>query len=356
MFGLKKKSSQHLGSHVRCLTGVEIFQQESCKPYFSEIRNLVSCPDNIFREIYLAVLYKVAEFCQSMPFAENSFEDNFGFLTRQLQLTVAVLKLRRGKLLPKNAQTEDISAEEAQWTYAHFASAMLKDLYCLYTNRNVSLYQANGVDTGLWSPLGGSLYEKTVFYDMTFAKNESLITIDAVMAALARHILPTIVLQWFSSNVKLFNQFWVCITHQALHDNLIESTILEAAYKVEIPLIKSTQINKKNYKKNFIEHLQQAVDDKHEGIIRLNTGLFVTSKIVEEFTSIHQISSIQQFLKSLENDDWLILHENQPYRIVTGQNFEDKIELSGIILKMDILPHIFHGLPINAYYQNQVKI
>jgi hypothetical protein len=356
MFGLKKKPSQQLSRHVRCLSGVEIFQHENCKPYFSEIRNLVSCPDNIFRELYLTTLYKIAEFCQSMPFSENESANSYEFLTRQLKLATTVLKLRRGELFPKNAQTEVIAAEEAQWTYALFFAALLKDLYCLYTNREVSLYQANGVSTGIWSPLAGSLYEKSAYYNIQFTTKENIITTDAVMAALTRHILPAVVLQWFSNNVILFNQFWNCITHQALHDNVIESSIISAASKAGIPLIKSTILNKKSYKKDFVEYLELVTNDKNAGIIRLESGLFVILDIIEQFALTRKINSTLQFLKSIENDGWLILHENMHYHVITSKKLDDGTELKGILLKIDMLPPIFHELSINRNYQNQVDM
>jgi hypothetical protein len=40
-----------------CLSGIELLQKPKFQPYFSEIRNLVSCPDNIFRKLYLSTLY-----------------------------------------------------------------------------------------------------------------------------------------------------------------------------------------------------------------------------------------------------------------------------------------------------------
>lgn len=86
----------------------------SLQEALTEIQNLVSCPSRIYSQLYLATLSEFIIHCPA------------SLLDERLKLTITVLKLRQGILLPKNACAEIISAEEAQWTYALFSAALLR--------------------------------------------------------------------------------------------------------------------------------------------------------------------------------------------------------------------------------------
>src|SRR5579871_5093084 len=128
MLNFKKKPLVSAGLSA-CLSGQKVIELTHIKHYVNEIRNLVSASHEVYDALYLATLYRLAEFCQAMPFSHMQFNVPYGMLKRQLTLTIAVLKIRRGKLLPKNAGTETISAEDAAWTYALFSSSLLCDIY-----------------------------------------------------------------------------------------------------------------------------------------------------------------------------------------------------------------------------------
>ena len=80
---------------------MELLQQPKFHHFGTEIRNLVSCPSNIFRHLYHGTLCRLAEYCQAMPFTADDFNTIHGFLLRQLKLATAMLKLRRGILFLK---------------------------------------------------------------------------------------------------------------------------------------------------------------------------------------------------------------------------------------------------------------
>lgn len=89
----------------------------SLQHYFIEIKNLVSCPDKIYSQLFLATL---SQFIIQCPVET---------LKERLKLSIAVLKLRQGILLPKNAGAEAIADQDAQWTYALFTASLLKGLH-----------------------------------------------------------------------------------------------------------------------------------------------------------------------------------------------------------------------------------
>src|SRR6266513_2195322 len=106
---------------IPSLSGRELCRRPEFFYLINHIKNLVSCPNKIYKKLYSATLENIAEFCQSMPYSKNEFYWPHGFLTRQIKLAVTALKLRRGILFPKNAGAESIASEEAQWTYAIFS-------------------------------------------------------------------------------------------------------------------------------------------------------------------------------------------------------------------------------------------
>ncbi len=180
-----------------------------------DIKSLISCPTSIYKKLYDTTLFNIAEFCQAMPYSEKDFHWDYGFLIRQLTLTTAALKLRRGILLPKSTGAESIAAEEAQWTYAIFSASLVNNFYHLEQNRIVYQYQPQGNLIDMWSPMMGSLYKRAFYYSMRFVPSNTTTKRDVFMAAVSQHIFPTFSVKWLSTNNYLFNQWWDTVLHQS---------------------------------------------------------------------------------------------------------------------------------------------
>jgi hypothetical protein len=218
------------------LSGRELLRKPEIFQTKKNIKNLVSCPIRIYKKLYSKTLRNVAEFCQAMAYSENEFNTTYGFLIRQLSLAETALKLRRGVLLPKNAGAESIAAEEAQWTYAVFAASLVRNLYQLQTNREVSRYLLQGNYINRWSPMTESLYKKTFYYSMEFTPNNSAVSNDIFMAAISEHVFPILAVNWLCTNKDLFKQWWDCVLHQPSDLNDIEPIIQLAGKKAGIIL------------------------------------------------------------------------------------------------------------------------
>lgn len=231
MITLEKTSLHEI---IPSLSGRELLNKPEMMHIIYCMKNLVSCPNKMYRKLYTSTLRHVAEFCQAMPYSEKEFNGDYGFLTRQLNLALAALKLRRGILFPKNAGAESIAAEEAQWTYAIFSASLVKNLYQLEENREVTRYQLQGDPIEIWSPITGSLYRKSFYYSMRFVPDKSVKKIDVFMAALSQRIFPTLAITWLSANTYLFKLWWDIVLHQPAADNDIDTIIQLAGNKVGI--------------------------------------------------------------------------------------------------------------------------
>lgn len=339
-----------------CLSGMELFQQPKFQCDLIEVRSLISCPDNIFRQLYLTTLYRVAETCQAMPFSEKDFNDKYGFLERQLKLVITVLKLRRGILLPMNASTEQISAEEAQWTYALFTGGLLKDLHLLQFNREVYLQRTDGEQVGIWVPLSGTLYEKNRSYTMNFVVKNAILNNDILMAALSGQICPPDAVNWLSNNPLLFKQWWSVILHQAELDNDIEKIITVAAEKCGIGLMKNTQTEIKTDELIIFQNkLLKEIKIRPEDIFRMQEGLFVSFNFLDDFLSENQLMAKNRFIEKLEKDHWLILNDGKPHHQFHPKKYEDKRVLRGLIVNIDKVPEALLKHPVNLSYQKRIN-
>jgi hypothetical protein len=340
-----------------CLSGVELMHQPKIQPYFSEIRSLISCPDAIYREIYLPPLYRLAEYCQRMPYSQNQFNEPYGFLERQLKLTIATLKLRRGILLPKNEFAETIAEQEPRWVYALFIVSLLKNLHQLHHDREVTLHPTNGELLGMWSPLAGSLYKASPHYKMTFASDPSTFNTDIVMAAMAGHIYPPSIVSWLSSNQALFNQWWSAILHQAEAQNDIDKIIQLAADKTGIILYgKSEQKPIVDWRQELRKLLSEEANSNPDKMFRTNEGLFVSTDIIENFINITSSIKHAFFFEALEKDNWLVLNNGKHYHKLSSKRLENSSVMNGLIFNLDMLPENLLTLCIDPRFTQHTDL
>ena len=158
-------------------------------------------------------------------------------MERQLQLSIATLKLRRGLLLPKNAGAETIAVDEAQWTYAIFLAVLLRNLHYVQRDRSVSLHFENGERVSRWNPLSGSLYENNFYYSVIFSPQAHIENTDIFMAAISGRIVPAMAFRWLASNAVLNECWWNAILQKSLISCDIEKLIVSAADKLGFSLV-----------------------------------------------------------------------------------------------------------------------
>ena len=319
--------------NIQCLSGKKLFQNKKLNQLEMTISNLVSVPKKVYESLYVCMLHRFAEFCQAMPFSKEQHADNFGLIERQLHISMTVLKLRRGLYFPKNAETEVITAEEAQWTFALFSVALMKHIYQIETDREIKLFYINKEYIGPWSPLSGCLYEENIFYEMKYL-NEKKLNSDFFMAAISGRIIPAIAFRWLSENNYLYKIWWDSILQQKDEVNEIDQVIEEALLKLNIS--KPTQnINK--------DHTNQIVDEFFEFIKLYNKkyssnifitpkGLFISEYLLNELTRKDE-EKLTQLLMLLNNENLLILNkESYRQHQFRSKKFDDFTILNGFIL------------------------
>ncbi len=374
MFYFKKKPPAVVAEGLTaCLPGSQIIGFLPLKPYFNEIRQLVSAPTDVYEQFYLSTLCGVAEFCQAMPFSQTHFTGDYGLLKRQLMLTIAALKLRRGKLLPKQGEIETIAAEEAAWTYALFSTSLLRDLHMAQHNRIVTLHQANGEAAGSWVPLSGSLYEKSRYYRLEWATNKEVTDTAILMAVLAGRIIPPAVIRWLADKNTLYALWWETLLHEPKEGNVLQAIIAEAGEKSETLLPEEkTQQALLNHSPISLDQLTawliSKLKDCPEQMFQVEQGFFVSEIMLDDFLSDTEKAEERDkkekkekinkavFLQQLAKTGALILKENNFFHALVPKQFEDRRVIKGIMLNKDFLPEILQRQPINLDFKEHIPL
>jgi hypothetical protein len=241
MLGFRKKAKIITGDLTPCLNGEELLKQKAIDNYVTEIKQLLSCPLNVYESIYKIALVRLAEFCQALPYAQYADSGEYGFLERQLRLAIAALKLRRGKFFPKDANAETIAHDDGMWTYAIFSVAIMHGVYQIKNQVTVSLFNKNGESAGLWTPIAGSLYETGLLYKWHFGSIIDHVVEDKVtQGIILSKLAPISIFRWMHSNKEVFTTWFNAVINNRDEKNIINDLIDEAAEKAGITLISPT--------------------------------------------------------------------------------------------------------------------
>ncbi|HET9641785.1 MAG TPA: MobH family relaxase, partial [Burkholderiaceae bacterium] len=105
-------------------------------------------------------LKRYAEFVQMMPASEAHHHAHVGgLLAHTLEMVLAALRWRIGRLLPHGASAETLDAKRDHWTYAVFYGALLHDIGKVMADLRVEWTQAGRSEALRWSPVTGSLVD-----------------------------------------------------------------------------------------------------------------------------------------------------------------------------------------------------
>lgn len=209
-----------------CLSGREIAQQAMSRPYLNNIQQLVSAPHDVYQTLYEATLYRFMEFCQAMPLEMNLAP--YSLLHKHLELAVAVLKLRRGYMLPTNADSEAIAEQEPLWTYALFSLALLERLHHLQEDRSVDLYKNPNERIGIWHPFVGRLYEPDTYYQLKSHPQILRVPAKTLQIAIARKMIPSVAMRWLSGYPDIFHDWFAALTQENEDKNSLAQIIRKA--------------------------------------------------------------------------------------------------------------------------------
>lgn len=239
------------------------------------------------------------EFCQALP----------------VDLAIAALKLRRGKMLLIHSDSETIAEQEPWWTYALFTAGLLVNHQQWQNNYRIELYKNVNERLGNWHPISGRLYELDTFYKIIPGPSNLQIDPKLCQAMAIGRVLPTIGLRWLSSYSSNF-PIWlkvIQISIQNTADNPLMQLLYQAAISIDSHLLKTATVVETNAQvsshdlqdatlKNSFDSTQKEIlgllnewlfiqardkallsESKTPRFLRTHQGMLLTEEVLEEF-------------------------------------------------------------------------
>jgi len=205
----------------------------------TEIRNLLSLPDEEFHRVFQIVTENFAEFVQNLPETERSYyAGTGGMLDHALERASLSLFLCRTYLLPQDATLSSISESEMLWVYALYTAALVYDIGRLATSHVVTLTDHKGHTVKSWLPFSGPMTEeKASHYIYGFSEEHYDHMRWQVTIILAVKILPKEGFNWIASDMDVLESWLGLLSDEHRHVSplltiiqLVESLLQEGFY------------------------------------------------------------------------------------------------------------------------------
>jgi integrating conjugative element relaxase (TIGR03760 family) len=148
---------------LRVLPSDELLQVVQADKALREIWRRTRLAQPVWQRDCLIAIHRYAEFVQLLPASEAHHHAHAGgLLSHTLEMLLAALAWRGGRLLPEGAPIEIIDAQRDEWTLVVFYSALLHDIAKPMTDLMVSWRTLGMADAIRWQPMSGSLNQVIV--------------------------------------------------------------------------------------------------------------------------------------------------------------------------------------------------
>lgn len=194
------------------LSGAELMADRNRQVFIARFASLVSLPQQHFQQLYVATLQTFAEFVQQLPASEAHHHAGLGgLLNHSLEVAEKALALRRGFLLPPDADPSVVSRQADLWSYAVFSAALCHDIGKAVVDQTVHRFGARRQSIGVWNPWRGPMTD-TAFYRVTFVRNREYGRHQLVGPFVARTIIPDAAIDWLGSQRDLASAWVACLS------------------------------------------------------------------------------------------------------------------------------------------------
>lgn len=143
---------------LRVLPAQELLQVVQADKALREIWRRTRLAQPVWQRDCLSAIHRYAEFVQLLPASEAHHHAHAGgLLAHTIEMLLAALAWRGGRLLPEGAPIEIIDAQRDEWTLVVFYSALLHDIAKPMSDLMVSWRTVGMADGVRWQPMSGSL-------------------------------------------------------------------------------------------------------------------------------------------------------------------------------------------------------
>ncbi len=180
--------------------------------------------------LYRPALNAFARLVQQLPASEvDHHAAPGGLLDHALESTLNALQIRRAHMLPADAPPEDVSRNEALWTYAVFAATLLHDVGKIAVDQQITLHDRRKRPLSeSWSPFTGYMDQLGRWYAVEFRRDRDYALHQRTAALLVPKILPAEGLAWLNTNIEVFAAFSAAITGHPDEAGVLGQIVSEA--------------------------------------------------------------------------------------------------------------------------------
>lgn len=248
---LSKKKITHRDP-VPILSADHLLATEKRQQALTDMRGLLSLPDEEFERIFLKVTENFAEFVQNLPETERSYYANIGgLLDHALERASLSLFLCRTYLLPEDATLSSVSESEMLWVYAVYTAALLYDIGKIATKHIITLTDEKGSDIKSWLPYDGPMTrENASHYVYSFGEEHHDRMRWLVTPLLARQILPEEGFAWIAGDTDVLES-WLGLLSDELRS---VGSLLSVIPLADAQLMESYFTDRKVFRHNLSPH------------------------------------------------------------------------------------------------------
>ena len=227
----KSKETPHKESY-KILTAERLLNSSELNTnLYQQIISLTSLPDEIFKLYYKPIIYKYAEFSQSLPASRSHHHANAGgLLTHTLEVVKFGLQFKEKYVLPPNTPSENLSKAQQRWFYGVFLTCLLHDIGKVMSDMLCHVYDKNGNHLGRWCPLVGpmTILPKAYSYTLKFSPKANYSLHKELAILLTTTLVPTKILDWLQRDTELFYAILLTLRGEPQHSSILSEVVKRA--------------------------------------------------------------------------------------------------------------------------------
>lgn len=232
-----KKPTVHSATSIQIPSDANLFKtgEQLLEPHLRYVKNIrmdSGASDDFFDRYYLPCLIRFAETMQLRPYGqEGEYKHLGGAVEAGVKRAAMALKLRLGKLLPRNAPAEEIAYRQQCWTYGVFVTALMREMGGQLFNVRLVGFDKHHKMKEKWNGWMEPIH-KYAYYKMQIDSNVTRTLSRTSSIVLMPKIVPEHGLLWLHDDQALLDEMLDTLSGaHTSSENMIYSLVSEATMK-----------------------------------------------------------------------------------------------------------------------------
>lgn len=283
----------------------ELLNKKNNLEFIETIRSLIKSSSQ-FKNLYLPVIRKFAEFVQEIPLMQPGFfNQKINFLERSLERSTRSLSLCLNYFFPKEKNFSNVIHNNALSIYAVFTAALFLDIGKLAVKYNIMLYHKKSYPLKNWNPFTGSMLALGYYYKIDYVKENYNDLQSPITPILARQILDSAYgsflemkgFNWIASDLKIV-EIWLNLL-SGKEDRIPMTSFMSMVPRAEVELIENLRLSAQIEVTDpsgeaFLQWLRKEladgkilINEKGAKVNIIDGKIFISTELFQEFANIN---------------------------------------------------------------------